>query len=314
MINKLPLEHYLACVATSEMSAKCPNALIQAQTITARSWLLANVEQKHEKLEMDVCNDDCCQRYQGTTNLSAKSVTGALSTAGKVLLFDDKICDARYSKSCGGMIEEFQTVWKGAEHPYLQVKPDSVKVHGVHLNDDEEFEKWVDECPETFCSPHFVKEEELNEYLGDVDEEGSYFRWQLKLNQEDLIKSLNEYAGITASQILGIRIINRGGSGRANAIKVNFLDSSQNKQSLIIDSEYKIRRYLSKNFLYSSAIVIISGVNADTGKAFFNIKGAGWGHGVGLCQIGALGMALSGYASKEILKHYFPGSTLTQIY
>lgn len=314
VINQLPLEHYLACVATSEMSAKCPGALIQSQTITARSWLLANVERKHEALEMDVCNDDCCQRYQGTSFLSKRSFEGAISTAGKVLIYDDKICDARYSKSCGGIMEEFQTVWPGKSHPYLQVKPDSVKVHGMHLNNEEEFAKWVNEIPETFCSPHFVKEDQLIEYLGDVDEQGSYFRWELKLSQEKLIKNLNEYAHITASQILGIAVLNRGGSGRVNFLKINYLDSSQTKQSLIIDSEYKIRRYLSDKFLYSSAIAIITGVNKDTGKPFFNIKGAGWGHGVGLCQIGALGMALAGYASMEILKHYYPDSKLTQIY
>ncbi len=312
LINELPLEQYLMCVATSEMGAACPQALIEAQTITARSWMLANVEQKHVDLGMDVCNDDCCQRYQGTTFLSEQSVKGALNTSGKVLLYDDKICDARYSKSCGGVMESFENVWPGGPLPYLQIKADADKEPvewNKPLSREAHFEQWVHSMPNTFCSPHTIPENELKQYLGSVDEQGHYFRWEEKIKSTDLIQNLQHFYPIKATKINAIRVIARGGSGRATQVIVDYTNDSGEKLELLLEDEFKIRQGLHKKFLYSSAFII-----QKKSDDLFVLKGAGWGHGVGLCQIGALGMSLKNYSSKQIVLHYFPGSQLNKIY
>lgn len=316
LMNQLPLEHYVMCVATSEMSAQCPSELIETQTIAARSWLLANVEQKHIDLGMDVCNDDCCQRYQGTTFLSEQSVLGALNTFGKVLQFRDKICDARYSKSCGGMMEAFQNIWPGFVHPYLQVKLDASESEiQPNLENEENFANWINTVPDTFCSSINISEKNLAKYLGKVDEDGKYFRWQVTLTQNEIIKSLKQYANIKAIEIIQLEVLARGGSGRIIRMNIHYFDSENNKLILEIDSEYNVRRMLSGNFLYSSAFLITPVYESqnDIPDAFI-LTGAGWGHGVGMCQIGALGMAIRGHTTEEILKHYYPGSRIEKIY
>ncbi|MCB9057297.1 MAG: SpoIID/LytB domain-containing protein [Calditrichae bacterium] len=317
LINQLPLEHYVMCVSTSEMSAACPEAMIEAQTIAARSWLLANVEQKHRDLDMDVCNDDCCQRYQGTTYLSQQSVRGALNTNGQVLLYNNKICDARYSKSCGGMMETFGAIWPGHEEDYMKNIPDSkhpLPDLKTPLSSESNVDSWIQAVPDTFCSPHTINESELKKYLGNVDEEGSYFRWQISLTNQEISQSLQKYAGLDVSEIISFKVLSRGGSGRINKLEVVYSDSSGKMKVFTIDSEYNVRRFLSDKFLYSSAIVISSAKKKGDKTSIFQIKGAGWGHGVGLCQIGALGMSLKGYQTSEILYHYYPGSHLKKIY
>jgi SpoIID/LytB domain protein len=316
LINTLSLEEYVMCVATSEMGASCPEGLIESQTIVARSWLLANVEQKHITLGMDVCNDDCCQRYQGTTFLSEQSVLGALNTHGKVILFEDAICDARYSKSCGGMMEGFEYIWPGKGHPYLAVKMDSIEeTEVVDLKNENDFIDWINSVPDCFCSSKNIDEKELPVYLGKVDVDGKYFRWQLTLRQTDLTKSLNKYAQIMAIEVIKIEVLSRGGSGRINRLNIHYYDIANKQKLLEIDSEYNVRRFLSDKFLYSSAFTItpLFETQNDIPDAFI-LTGAGWGHGVGLCQIGALGMALQDYSTEAILKHYYPGSRLEKIY
>ncbi len=312
MINELPIEHYLMCVATSEMGAVCPEALIEAQTITARSWMLANVEQKHVALGMDVCNDDCCQRYQGTTYLTAQSIKGALNTYGQVLIYEDKICDARYSKSCGGVMEAFENIWPGPALPYLQIKADAATEPAEWhkpLSDEKNFTAWVNSVPQTFCSPHTIPENELKQYLGSVDEDGQYFRWGEKITQPELISSLKQFRGLDVASVRNISILERGGSGRAKKAAVDYSDSNGRSRQDILQDEYSIRRALHKKFLYSSAFTV-----TKTEDDSFVLKGAGWGHGAGLCQIGALGMSLKKYSSAKIVQHYFPGSTLKRIY
>ncbi len=317
VINELPIEHYLMCVATSEMGAACPPALIEAQTITARSWMLANVEQKHVHLGMDVCNDDCCQRYQGTTYLTDQSVQGALSTYGQVLMYDQKICDARYSKSCGGVMESFENIWPGDPLPYLQVIADApTDPDEWHrpLSDNTNFEQWLDHVPHTFCSPHTIPENELTQYLGSVDEDGHYFRWEVVVIQPEITQNINRFHSLKASQIRQINILKRGGSGRAMKIAVEYVKDTGNIAEVILNNEFTIRQSLHKNFLYSSAITITPQNETKGIPAEFFIKGAGWGHGVGLCQIGALGMSLKNYSSTKIVLHYYPGSKLEKIY
>lgn len=317
LINILPLESYLMCVATSEMGAECPPALIEAQTITARSWMLANVEQKHIALGMDVCNDDCCQRYQGTTYLTEQSITGALNTFGQVLMYDHKICDARYSKSCGGVMEVFEEVWAGEPHPYLQAIPDAltkIPDSALPLSDDNNAAAWLDHTPDCFCGPAYINESELSRYLGSVDDFGRYFRWKVDYSQEEITQLLNFSLGINAIAILQIIPMHRGKSGRIMRLAVRYLDAAGMEDVHLISTEYQIRNALHRGFLYSSFFYVIEGEFSNDIPLSFTLIGGGWGHGVGLCQIGALGMALAGHDVKKILSHYFPGSELKTLY
>jgi len=314
LINELPIEEYLMCVATSEMGKECPRELIESQTIAARSWMLANVEQKHVPQGFDVCNDDCCQRYQGTTHLSAQSIEGAVATRGKVLMYKGEICDARYSKSCGGVMETFENVWENTPLDYMQPLPDAPKDftnENVPLNSEEKVEKWLTSVPNTFCSPHAIPEKELKKYLGSVDEEGSYFRWEFKYSQQEITKLLNQKQSLEADAIIDILPVKRGKSGRLTEVKVVFTKAGEQQEHNIKD-QYFIREAFHESFLYSSAF-IIEKEKSEIPKEF-KLIGGGWGHGAGYCQIGAVGMALKGYGTDEILYHYFPGSELKQIY
>ncbi len=314
-INELPIEQYLMCVATSEMSAECPIALIESQTIVARAWMLANVEQKHVKQGFDVCNDDCCQRYHGTGNLTPQSIQGAVSTRGQVIMYEDQICDARYSKSCGGMMETYETLWEGDPLPYMQNiidAPHTFTWDNLPLSEEENLKQWVDADLKTFCSPQVVPEEGLTKYIGGVDEEGQYFRWEFAYSQDELTSMLNSKLDLDAGAITAVHPLNRGGSGRLNKIKIEYLDESGNPGSVVVDSEYRIRQVMHPSFLYSSAFYIET--EGDEIPTRFILRGAGWGHGAGLCQIGALGMALRGYHTENILKHYYPGSRLVNLY
>ncbi|MBE9510815.1 MAG: SpoIID/LytB domain-containing protein [Bacteroidetes bacterium] len=315
LVNELPLEFYLACVATSEMGAECPEAFIEAQTIVARSWMLANIEQKHVNLGFDVCNDDCCQRYQGINNLTTQSKAGAMNTRGQVLMYDSKICDARYSKSCGGIIEKFENLWEDTPLPYMQNIPDAKEKFDVDLTKELEMKKWVNSVPRTFCSPHYIPENQLKKYLGNVDEEGKYFRWTIKTSQQELVKNINEKLKLNVKAVLSLIPLKRAGSGRMLELEIKYIDSNDNPRSVIIEKDYEVRRILHKMFLFSSAFIIeeVKPEGSDYPDEFI-FKGAGWGHGAGLCQIGALGMALNGYETKNIVYHYYPGSKLKKLY
>ncbi len=315
LINQLLLEDYLACVATSEMSSECPDSYIEAQTIVARSWMLANVEQKHVHLGFDVCNDDCCQRFQGINNLTDFAQRAAKNTKGQVLMFDDKIVDARYSKSCGGIMEKFENLWKNDPKPYMQNKSDAPVEFNVDLTKEQELRQWVIEVPESFCSPHYIKEEDLHKYLGNVDEEGHYFRWTVETTQKELVENIKEKLDIDIVAVQNLIPLKRAGSGRLLELKIEYLDSDSTSKSMIIYKDYEVRRVLHKMFLYSSAIDIEQRYDEDEEvPSKFIFKGAGWGHGAGLCQIGGIGMSLAGYSSEEIVKHYYPGSELKRIY
>lgn len=315
LVNELPLEYYLACVATSEMGAECPATFIEAQTIVARSWMLANVEQKHVHLGFDVCNDDCCQRYQGINNLTQQSRAGAMNTLGQVLIYKDKICDARYSKSCGGVMEKFENLWEDTPLPYMQNIPDSKEEINVDLTKEREIRKWVNEFPSAFCSPHYVPESQLKKYLGNVDEEGKYFRWTVKTTQKELTDNINDKLALNVKVVLSLNPLKRGGSGRMLKLRITYLDQNKKERSVIINKDYEVRRVLHKMFLFSSALIVeeVKKGGAEYPEEFV-FKGAGWGHGAGLCQIGALGMALNGYKTDEMVYHYYPGSELKKIY
>ena len=315
LINELPLECYLASVATSEMGAECPATYIEVQTIVARSWMLANVEQKHIHLDFDVCNDDCCQRYQGINNLTAQSKKGTLNTKGLILVYDNKICDARYSKSCGGVMEKFENLWENKPLPYMQNIPDAKESFDIDLTQETEMEKWVTSIPRVFCSPHYIPENQLKKYLGNVDEKGHYFRWTVVTSQQELVDNLQSKLNLNVKAVLSLIPLKRAGSGRMLELEIKYIDNKNTPMHLIIKKDYEVRRVLHKMFLYSSALIIeeIKSENWDFPEGFI-FKGAGWGHGAGLCQIGGLGMALNGYETDEILYHYYPGSELKKIY
>ncbi|MFH1213065.1 MAG: SpoIID/LytB domain-containing protein [Candidatus Neomarinimicrobiota bacterium] len=317
MINVLPIEQYLMCVATSEMGAASPPSLIESQTIVARSWMLANVEMKHRNLGMDVCNDDCCQRYQGTTYLSAQSIKGAVGTAGQVLIYDNKICDTRYYKSCGGVSESFENVWAGDPIPYLDSVLDAPAGYShpaLPLDSEEKVRQWIENPPPAFCSPSVIPEKELKKYLGNVDEEGEYYRWHFRLTQKKITALFNLKLNLGAAAIKSIQPLKRGKSGRLIRVAIDYIDKAGAEKQQIVADQYVIRETFHELFLYSSAFI----VEAETGNgkvpSAFILKGAGWGHGVGYCQIGALGMALKGYPTNDILMHYYPGAKLRKIY
>ena len=303
VINELPLEQYLACVAVSEMSGQCPPALLEAQTITARSWIMAAAEKKHVTLGLDACNDDCCQRYQGLTQMTDSSMKAANDSRGIFLIHDDQICDARYSKSCGGITESAHQVWDMKPTPYLSSVYD-----GPENDPDIHWDNWFVDYPKTFCSPSFVNENDLQKYLGIVDKKGSYFRWNTFFTQEKFCAFFSKTINETVVHIDKIDSLKRGKSGRINHLYLDYQTSKGNSKTIQIKSEYEIRKMLHPSFLYSSCFIVKMDENSIE---FF---GAGWGHGVGLCQIGALGMALNYFSTEDILTHYFRNSTLRKLY
>ncbi len=326
VINELLLEQYLPYVATSEMNPDCPPALLEAQTIAARSWLLANRKVNHPELDIDICNDDCCQRYQGVTNVPNQSLQAIQKTYGQVLRYlpsfqrtGNEICDARYSKCCGGITESFENIWGGKPISYLISVPDipnNLK-NQITLNDiktDRDFKTFLHTTSPTYCSPDCVKPKYIQKYLGKVDKSGSYYRWEMKYSQKEMTSIINQKLDLNAKAVNKLTSLKRGFSGRIIKLKINYVNKSGQEESIILNSEYDIRNALHKQFLYSSAILIEQKINKKRYPDLFKFTGAGWGHGVGLCQIGALGMALNGYSSENILKHYFSNTKIEKIY
>ena len=309
VINTVDIEAYVACVATSEMGAEAPADLLAAQTVVARCWSMALAEAKHLTEGFDVCNDDCCQRYQGTSFLTDHSLQAAIDTKGQVLVFEDAVIDARYSKNCGGMLEDYSTVWEGGPVPYLVPLWDGpVQLPGEAVDDFERLWAYTD----AYCSSKRFTGVNLAGMLGKVDVSGSYYRWEKQLTKTELLKNLQKYHGLRWSRINNIRILDRGASARIKSLFLDGIDTQDQPAEQLVRSEYGIRRMFSDSFLYSSAFVI---QNADTLEAddVVNLRGVGWGHGVGLCQMGALGMALDHIPYAQILAHYYPGTRLTQL-
>ena len=309
VINTLDVETYVACVATSEMGADAPTDLLAAQTVVARCWSMALAEAKHLKEGFDVCNDDCCQRYQGTTYLTKYSHQAAMDTSGEVLVYENRVIDARYSKNCGGMVEAYETVWPGGKVPYLIPLWDAPKQRAGHAVDNFE-DLW--NYRDSYCSSKRFESVDLATMLGKVDVSGKYYRWEHTISKSDILKNLQKYADQDWSKITDIRIIERGPSSRIKYLFLDGIDKAGQLVQQMVKSEYGIRRMFSDSFLYSSAFVI---KNASTLNNDENIilRGVGWGHGVGLCQMGALGMALDRIEYKDILAHYYPGTTFTKI-
>ncbi len=314
VVNKVYLEDYLMCVATSEMSGSCPLALLEAQTIVARSWILAAAEKKHKDLDLDACNDDCCQRYQGIANINQESIKAAKNTRGIVLVHDDEVCDTRYSKSCGGISENNENVWDTDPKPYLKSVVDSRSSENNDVTSENGFRQWIKRKTFSFCGPEFITESKLTKFLGSVDVKGQYFRWKISYNNEEITDLINSKTKKSFSNISSLIPLKRGESGRITELKIVGKADDGSAYSILIESEYEIRRTLHHDFLYSSAFTVETNSNDDNGENRFTLRGAGWGHGVGLCQIGALGMALDGRKTDEILFHYYHSSKMRNTY
>lgn len=309
LVNELDVEAYVACVATSEMGAAAPAALLAAQTIVARCWALALVEKKHVAEGFDVCNDDCCQRYQGTTYLNPHSIKAARDTAGQVLVHENAVIDARYSKNCGGIAEDAQVIWGGEAVPYLPAFWDMPNAPDeVHYQD---FDSYF-ENDRAFCAPSRFEGADLQAMLGKVDVSGSYYRWQVQVPKATIIANLKKYFGDDWQAVARVEVLARGASARISRLLLHGQTSAGQPATRELQGEYPVRQVFSESFLFSSAFEVTNSETLTTDETV-NLRGCGWGHGVGLCQMGALGMALEGYSVPQILEHYYPGTTLKSL-
>lgn len=328
-INIVPTEDYLTSVISSEMSATSSLELLKAHAVISRSWLLNKLEdrleEKHsdamvitdEKIirwydhqdhtHFDVCADDHCQRYQGITKASTQAVREAIkATFGEVLTYDGKICDARFYKACGGATELFENCWEEVHHPYLLPVADAANLTLPDLTQEAEARKWILSAPTAYCNTtdRLVLSQVLNNY---DQETPDFYRWRVAYSQKELSELIGEKMGIDFGEIVDLIPLKRGASARIIELKV-----VGTKRTVVIGKELEIRKALSKSHLYSSAFVVDKEEN--DGSVRFVLRGAGWGHGVGLCQIGAAVMASQGIGYQAILSHYYPHSELTKRY
>lgn len=335
-INVIHVEDYLTSVISSEMSATASLELLKAHAVISRSWLLAQIHKnkaitasqslysaftqtdqelirwydREDHTHFDVCADDHCQRYQGITRASTEMVRQAIAaTCGQVLMWEGNICDARFSKCCGGAFEEFQYCWEGIKHPYLSKQRDSKT--GSELPDlrvESEADQWIRTSPESFCNTKDKKI--LSQVLNNYDQETTdFYRWKIEYKQDELSELILKRSGIDYGQILDLIPVERGTSGRLVKLKIR-----GSKRTMTIGKELEIRRTLSTSHLYSSAFVIDKADIVDDVPGRFILTGAGWGHGVGLCQIGAAVMGEQGYPYDTILLHYYIGATIDKLY
>jgi spoIID/lytB domain protein len=336
-INELPVETYLISVISSEMRATSSLELLKAHAVISRSWLLAQMEQRkaennnavkqpslfktdeeivrwydrEDHKHFDVCADDHCQRYQGITKAANKHVVEAIKqTAGEILTSRGEICDARYSKCCGGAVEEFQYCWENIRKPYLQALPDTMPdtTSLPNLTNEAVARQWILSSPNAFCNT--TDQKVLSQVLNDFDQETTdFYRWTQTYSQAEVKQLLEEKLGVLFGDVIDLIPMERGKSGRIYRLKI-----IGTQRTLIIGKELEIRRALSKSHLYSSAFVVEKVDIKDGVPQQFVIKGAGWGHGVGLCQIGAAMMGVQGYRYDEILLHYYKSAEITKAY
>lgn len=334
-VNRLPVEEYLTSVISSEMNPAAPKEFLKAHAVISRSWVLAQIENSrlqrqgvikadapapeadaaekrhirwydHDQHSLfDVCADDHCQRYQGLTRIDNPAAVQAVhETAAETLVYDGHLCDARFSKCCGGASELFETCWQDDHKPYLVPVRDCTenmkKLPDLTL--EEEAEKWIHSTPLSFCSnPDSTL---LARILNSYDRETkNFYRWQVSYKAEELTELFRRKSGIDVGLITDLKPVKRGPSGRLQELEICGTEGS-----VIIGKELEIRRVLSESHLYSSAFTV------EKTNDGFTLHGAGWGHGVGLCQTGAAVMGENGYTYREILEHYYPGTGIGKFY
>jgi stage II sporulation protein D len=291
-VNRLPLEIYLESTVGSEMRSDLPPAFSQAQAICARSTVLATARRHHRADGFDLCNDDHCQCYQGTQRESGAVVAPVRATAGQLLTFENRVVDARYAKSCGGLSERYQAVWGGEDHPYFAVRPCG-EFAMRDLTNEDGARAFLNDAPPAWCNP------QLHPYPDPWDKD-PLFRWQFHYSPSKLGVLVEEKTGTAIGAIKELRPIRRGESGR-----ILILDIAGSERTHRIYGELNIRRALSPSHLPSSFFVTEQ--RADE----IALIGGGWGHGVGLCQLGACAMAKAGWPLQEILAWYYPNSVIT---
>ena len=334
-INILPVEEYLTSVISSEMNANSSLELLKAHAVVSRSWLLAQIEKrkamsgkdegffsftktKEEYIRwydredhtiFDVCADDHCQRYQGITKASNATVAEAVrSTRGCLLMHNNKICDARFTKCCGGVTEEFEYCWEDKHFPYLSAVRDTEDQLIPDLTNEEEAEKWIRQAPQSYCNTQ--DKHILSQILNNYDQETTdFYRWKVRYTQEELAELIRTNTKGEYGDILDLIPVQRGTSGRICKLKI-----VGSQKTYTIGKEMEIRRILSDSHLFSSAFVVDKGYEKDGVPQWFQLTGAGWGHGVGLCQVGAAVMGEKGYTYEEILLHYYKGASIRKFY
>ena len=338
-INELPVEKYLESVISSEMSATSSLELLKAHAVISRSWLLAQMKKRRDVAEsgnnffsftkkedmlirwydredhtiFDVCADDHCQRYQGITKETSPHVAEAIrQTKGQVLLDGDEICDARFSKCCGGVTEEFQYCWEDTPKNYLTAVRDialGIESTLPNLTNEEEAEKWIRFNPPAFCNTQDKRI--LSQVLNDYDQETvDFYRWKVTLTQEKLQQLIADRLKMDLGAILDMKSVERGTSGRISKLQI-----IGTEKTFTIGKELEIRRTLSDSHLLSSAFIVDKyDIDEQGVPQRFELVGAGWGHGVGLCQIGAAMMGEEGYLYDAILLHYYQGAEIKKLY
>ena len=338
-VNVLSVEDYLLSVISSEMSANASLELLKAHAVISRSWLLAQIHKgvadqpernpdtagdmmdtpeelvkwwdRDDHVNFDVCADDHCQRYQGITRATTDKVDQAIrATWGEVLMHHGELCDARFSKSCGGVMEEFENCWEPHHHDYLEARRDGENEEDFpDLTREDNAAEWILSSPSAFCNT--TDPEILTQVLNDYDQETKdFYRWKVEYTQEELANLIHERTGIDYGRIRDLQPVARGTSGRLYRLRI-----VGEKRERIIGKELTIRYALSPSCLYSSAFVVEKHeINGDGYPAKFVLRGAGWGHGAGLCQIGAAVMGAKGYDYKQILLHYFVGAKIEKRY
>lgn len=337
-VNVLPVEDYLLSVISSEMSANASLELLKAHAVISRSWMLAQIEKdkaktsaphvmlsetaqqpdeeikwwdREDHVNFDVCADDHCQRYQGITRATNENVRKAIeATWGQVLMYDGELCDARFSKSCGGVYELFENCWQPTHYDYLVARRDGEdEMDFPDLTREDQATEWILSSPSAFCNTDDPKI--LSQVLNDYDQETKdFYRWTVEYTQEQISDLIKRRTGVDYGRIKDLEPIARGTSGRLYKMKI-----VGEKLSKTIGKELTIRYALSESALYSSAFVVGKyDYDKEGYPRKFVLRGAGWGHGVGLCQIGAAVMGAKGYGYKEILLHYFTDAEVTARY
>jgi peptidoglycan hydrolase-like amidase len=344
VINRVPLETYLTSVICSEMNAASPEELAKAHAVISRSWLLAQLNtaprqpggdrrpadaapsepveksptapeyirwtDRETHTDFDVCADDHCQRYQGTGRVNSPRVAAAIAaTRGQVLTWEGRACDARYSKCCGGVTEEFPTAWADVEIPYLTAVADCRKEYAAlpPLQDEMSAREFIEHPPSAYCNCRDPSI--LGRVLNDYDRTThDFFRWKIRLDATEASNLAGQKLTTKLGRLLALQPLARGPSGRIKRLRI-----VGESGEIIVGKELEIRRVLSRSHLYSSAFVVDTEGPSDRPHAF-HLTGAGWGHGVGLCQIGAAVMACQGIAYRDILGHYYPGAALEVCY
>ena len=342
-INHIPAEVYLESVISSEMSANASLELLKAHAVVSRSWLFRMMMQRRNNAQgegnfftfqrkedefirwygreehtlFDVCADDHCQRYQGIPQISRPEVQQAINeTRGLVLMYEGDICDARFSKCCGGMTERFSACWEDNDEPYLVATRDLLPksfneqiASKVNLTNEQQATAWIKSTPASFCQTQ--DKTILAQILNDYDQEtADFYRWTVEYSQDEISQLLQEKLGLNLGKIRALEPIERGESGRIIRLKI-----VGTEKTMTIGKELEIRRALSSTHLYSSAFVVeTSGETSDKLPATFRLYSAGWGHGVGLCQIGAAMMGAEGYNYEEILLHYYKNASIETKY